>query len=318
MTIAVRGLVFALVAILWLVFLLTTYEWRPIAEVEWADIIFEAFRCVFTVALIFLVNRFQEKSLPIKLMLAGFTLVLIGEIHDFSEEIYYQPFLVSLLFENITYSLGIVLIAVGIFKLSDRHNRLLAKLRVEKSILHKKSTTDALTGAYNRTYFQEFSTHLLQHNRAGIDSGKEQVSLAILDLDKFKAVNDTHGHDIGDEVLQCLAKLIQSRLSPLETFIRLGGEEFLLLRQGDGKALVKLLNRAREDFSQLCIGCDRELDLKCTFSAGVTVMRPKETLRDAMKRADLRLYEAKQRGRNQVIAEGIHFATVVSEPKLAI
>ncbi|GAB5501303.1 MAG: hypothetical protein PsegKO_36140 [Pseudohongiellaceae bacterium] len=318
MTIVVQGLVFALVTILWLVFLMTTHEWRPIAELEWADIIFELFRCVFTVALIFLVNRFQEKSVPIKLMLAGFTLVLIGEIHDFSEEIYYQPFLVSLLFENVAYSLGIVLIAMGIFKLSDRHNRLLAKLQVEKSILHRKSTTDALTGAFNRTYFREFSSHLLQHNRTGIDSGKQQVSLAILDLDKFKAVNDTHGHDTGDEVLQCLAKLILSRLSPLETFIRLGGEEFLLLRQGDGKALVKLLNRAREDFSQLCIDCDQKLNLKCTFSAGVTVLRPGETLRDAMKRADLRLYEAKQRGRNQVISEGINFATVATEPKLAL
>lgn len=318
MTLLVRCLVFAVLAIAWLAFLLSTYEWRPVADIEWADIIFELFRCLFTVALIFLVNRFQEKSLPIKLMLAGFTLLLIGELHDFTEEIYYQPFLVSLLFENIAYSVGIVMIAIGIFQLSDKHNRLLTKLQVEKSILHRKSTTDALTGAYNRTYFQEFSANLLDNSRAAIDSGKEQIALAILDLDKFKAVNDTYGHDTGDEVLQCLAKLIQSRLSPLETLIRLGGEEFLLLRQGDGKALVKLLNRAREDFAQLCIGCDRQLNLKCTFSAGVTVLRPRESLRDAMKRADLRLYEAKKRGRNQVISEGIKFADVVTQQKLAV
>ena len=234
MTMVVRSLIFAVLATLWLTFLLTTYEWRPVADIEWADIIFELFRCLFTVALIFLVNRFQEKSLPIKLMLAGFTMLLIGELHDFSEEIYYQPFLVSLLFENIAYSVGIVMIAVGIFQLSDKHNRLLTKLQVEKSILHRKSTTDALTGAFNRTCFQELSANLLEKNRAAIDAGKEHIALAILDLDKFKAVNDTYGHDTGDEVLQCLAKLIQSRLSPLETLIRLGGEEFLLLRQGEG------------------------------------------------------------------------------------
>lgn len=317
MTLVVRSLIFGLLALLWLSYLLTTYPWRPAAELEWADIIFELFRCVFTVAMIFLVNRFQEKSAPVKLMLAGFSLVLVGELHDFSEEIYLQPFLVSLLFENITYSAGIVLLAIGIFKLGDQYNRLLARLQAEKSILHRKSTTDALTGAFNRTYFQEFSRNLLAHNRAAIDAGKEQIALAILDLDKFKLVNDTHGHDTGDEVLQCLAKLIQSRLSPQETFIRLGGEEFLLLRQGDGKALVKLLNRAREDFSQLCIGCDREFTLKCTFSAGVTVLRPGENLRDAMKRADLRLYEAKKRGRNLVIAEGINFTDVLPDQKLA-
>jgi len=318
LSIVLRSLIGGGLITLWLTFLLSTNDWRPMSELEWADIIFESFRCLFTVALIFLVNRFQEKTVPIKLMLAGFTLLLIGELHDFSEEIYYQPFLVSLLFENIAYSVGIVLIAVGLFKLSDNHNRLLAKLRVEKSILHKKSTTDALTGAFNRTYFQEFSASLMKENRAAIDAGTEQVSLAIIDLDKFKVVNDTYGHDTGDEVLQCVAKLIQSRLSPEETLIRLGGEEFLLLRQGDGKALVKLLNRAREEFARLCIGCDRELDLKCTFSAGVTELRPMETLRDAMKRADQRLYQAKQRGRNQVISEGINFADAAADQRLAV
>lgn len=298
-----QALLLLALATTWFVFLLADESLRPTAEIEWADTLFEGFRTTFTAALLFISCRFLDRSLPIRLLIWGFSLMLVGALHDFVEELFAMPFWVSLVFENATYSLGILAVALGIYLLTKRHNEVMEQLLLEKSELEEKSNTDALTGAYNRTFFQEYSESLLLEKQDAINAGELSYALGILDLDFFKSVNDTHGHDIGDRVLQCLSRLAMSRLTRLQHFIRLGGEEFLILHQGQESELLALLNRIRHEFHAMPIPLDSGELLHCSFSGGVTGLRSSENLHYALKRADENLYRAKHGGRNRIMTD---------------
>ncbi|MBM9514889.1 PAS domain-containing protein [Desulfogranum marinum] len=157
------------------------------------------------------------------------------------------------------------------------------------------ATTDSLTGAINR---RGFNTHL----GAIIASNSrypEETALLMLDIDHFKSVNDTYGHDAGDQVLIKLVQQLQSIIRKVDILARWGGEEFIILMPKTNKEkAVILAERIRQHIE------DYEFDHPqyITISLGLTSLEKYDTLESIVKRADDALYQAKQSGRNRVIA----------------
>lgn len=160
-----------------------------------------------------------------------------------------------------------------------------------RHLLWKQATTDALTGLCNRTGWQRDAA------RVYADAGKRASprSLVFFDVDHFKRVNDTWGHERGDEVLRLLGLAIAARLGADSYAARLGGEEFIVLMVDAAPVAVeRYAQRVREDFAQATS------ELGCTLSAGIVFAGPDEELAASMRRADHALYAAKQGGRDRI------------------
>lgn len=174
--------------------------------------------------------------------------------------------------------------------------------RVEQE-LRRMATTDPLTGLWNRRRFMELSEgELSRMRRYG-----RPVSVLMLDIDHFKAINDTHGHAAGDEALCLLADLCRSALRETDHLGRLGGEEFAVLLPEtalDEAADVAERLRRRLAASAFPLSCG--VTLRMTASIGVASCAADDTAIDrALGRADHALYRAKNSGRNQVVTEAV-------------
>lgn len=159
------------------------------------------------------------------------------------------------------------------------------------------ATKDSLTEAYNRRYFTErYREETERAKRSGTD-----FCIAIIDIDHFKAVNDTHGHQFGDTALRVISRLCMSSLRSYDTLARYGGEEFcMLLPETNGGQAEFLLNRLRAEISDSDI-TDGNTSARVTVSAGIAQKRPEDDMDTLFSRADKALYRAKETGRNRVV-----------------
>lgn len=156
--------------------------------------------------------------------------------------------------------------------------------------------TDPLTEMPNRRPLESQFKHLLNESV----QNETPLSLALVDIDHFKRVNDQHGHFVGDAVLRSIAKLLVAQAPPDSFAARFGGEEFALILPGAGvkdacEIVAQILRKLQ--------GCDLRFESTCltvTASAGVTLVGQDETWDSAFVRADKALYQAKSLGRNQV------------------
>jgi two-component system cell cycle response regulator len=171
-------------------------------------------------------------------------------------------------------------------------------LSARSQTLEQAALTDGLTGMQNRRYFDDALREYLQEFRR-ID---RPVGLMILDLDHFKQVNDTHGHDVGDEVLRAVATCLRGMTRYHDVVARLGGEEFAVVTPNmDVELLARFAERIRKAIANLSI-MSGNVRLKVTTSVGLAVWDHKESAEDFYRRADRQLYEAKKQGRNRVCA----------------
>lgn len=157
---------------------------------------------------------------------------------------------------------------------------------------------DSLTGLVNRRGFD--STMTLEVERS--TRFKTPLTLCIMDLDNFKAVNDTYGHPCGDEVLQAVASILLSEMRMIDTAARIGGEEFALLLPGTGLARAqKLLQRIQSVIKATVINCGPD-KLAVTMSMGVASYRGKlpPDPEKLLVEADKALYRAKRAGKNRI------------------
>jgi diguanylate cyclase (GGDEF)-like protein len=171
---------------------------------------------------------------------------------------------------------------------------------MHSDIQHRSDAViDQLTGLLNRKALSTRVSELTQQSQV---SG-EPVGLVVGDLDHFKAVNDTHGHAVGDAVLRDIAYLLRKQLRAFDLAYRLGGEEFLILLPGsDRDSAAELAERLREAVSAEPVG-----GLDVTMSFGVAASLRGETFDydPLFARADAKLYQAKQSGRDCVCVEGL-------------
>ncbi|BCE01107.1 GGDEF domain-containing protein [Marinicellulosiphila megalodicopiae] len=158
------------------------------------------------------------------------------------------------------------------------------------------SATDSLTGALNRYGLNNFVTDLFPNK---ILTG--EVSILILDLDHFKSINDSYGHNIGDVVLKKISKVIISIIRSSDGFCRWGGEEFIMFCPNtDESEATKIAHKIRKSISDLIFYTDNRVDFNVTVSIGVAQAYLNEHFDELFKRVDKALYVAKHSGRNRV------------------
>ena len=167
--------------------------------------------------------------------------------------------------------------------------------------LHRAATTDALTGLPNRRTITERASVLL----ALAHAGQQPFSVAVIDVDHFKAINDQHGHDIGDLVLQAVAASLRAHCRGEEVVGRQGGEEFVaLLPEADAAGAHRAAERLRTAVADQSVAVGPNTSLQVTVSIGIAT-GTSNSLPDfdtMLKRADMALYDAKANGRNRVCA----------------
>ena len=180
-------------------------------------------------------------------------------------------------------------------------NRRLAKELEEKEELEKhlkhQASTDPLTGLINRRYFFDTCIKEIEH-AIRYDT---RLSYLTIDIDNFKAINDTYGHPFGDEVIRSLAQQMVENSRTTDYVGRIGGEEFAILMPATGMdAAFHIADRLRENIAKHKIIFENKV-VQVTVSIGLSYYRKKDDdIQTIIKRSDKALYEAKESGRNKV------------------
>lgn len=179
--------------------------------------------------------------------------------------------------------------------LQDEHQRLQQALQTIRSMAHQ----DELTQLPNR----RAAMAALNERLMLWQSRQEPSCLIMLDIDNFKTINDSYGHDVGDAVLASLAQRLQTQLRPYDLLARFGGEEFIILLPGmrleEGAVLARRLCEQLAASPLL----QQPVRLQVTASFGITQLRAADTLHDWLRRADQAMYKSKRMGRNQCTAQ---------------
>ncbi|HEY1182138.1 MAG TPA: GGDEF domain-containing protein [Rhodocyclaceae bacterium] len=172
------------------------------------------------------------------------------------------------------------------------------RLMSELSQASEMVRVDPLTGALNRKGMEE----AMQREVARTRRHDAPLSIALLDIDNFKQINDTLGHRAGDLALQHLANVTREAIRPQDTLVRFGGEEFVILLPDTGmEDAVKAMERVQRELTRRYFMSDNN-KLLITFSAGVSVMANGEEASETIRRADQAMYLAKRAGKNRVMA----------------
>jgi len=197
-------------------------------------------------------------------------------------------------------SLYVELVATPIF---DEHGEVVQIIESHRDVSHHiqleneltlRATVDKLTQAYNRAKFDEELLRQFENaQRYGISLG-----VVMFDIDHFKMINDTYGHDAGDRVLSELSDVVRSHIRRYDIFARWGGEEFtILIPQSSSEALEKMAENLRGAIEAHAF----ETVGRITASFGATLVCKRDTVDTMMKRVDTALYRAKEEGRNRIM-----------------
>jgi len=165
--------------------------------------------------------------------------------------------------------------------------------------MHDMAHRDFLTGLYNRRYFLEKGAQLYDVARAS----SQAVAVAMVDIDHFKRINDTWGHDAGDDAIRSLANQLLEVFDVNAVVARLGGEEFAILMMGDAaEQALSLLEALRVSVEANAVESG-DVQIKQTISIGWVEGHAVESLASALTMADHRLYDAKTAGRNRIVGQ---------------
>lgn len=182
--------------------------------------------------------------------------------------------------------------------LTNLSNKVIEELEETKKELKEQAIRDYLTSLYNRRYFDEIAYELLELSKRD----GEDLSVIVLDIDKFKTINDTFGHALGDEVIKVLSKFIVTNKRESDVAARLGGEEFAILLPKTNKAQTFIISeKLRKKIEQNIISIGGK-EIKFTISIGISQVNIKKDkqISEAVDRADVALYKAKKSGRNRI------------------
>jgi diguanylate cyclase (GGDEF)-like protein len=188
---------------------------------------------------------------------------------------------------------------VMVDRLEDHISNLDKKVKEKTKALEKLVVTDALTQLYNRRYFSEISEEMyLLGKRDGTP-----LSMIMLDIDRFKRINDTYGHQVGDKVIMALSHCIKEIKRKSDIACRYGGEEFiLLLPKTEKEGALELSERLRQKIEERTVKLEDGKQVHFTVSIGVSEVDyvTDKNIEDVIRRADDAMYMAKREGRNRI------------------
>lgn len=217
-------------------------------------------------------------------------LTVVGVITDYTTTM--SPKWVHIFY--IFNSLLMVVVIVGFFAflfISFRHNE--RQLVNENDMLRDEVNTDTLTGLLTRRSFEGYFTERIEEY-----NNNKPFSVVMCDIDHFKAVNDTYGHDVGDIVLKEISGILKSSVRESDHVFRWGGEEFLILLATSADHAKDIMERCRLVIEQNVINHEGT-DIKVTISIGICEYQKSEKDYDVVLHADKALYESKNNGRNR-------------------
>ena len=195
---------------------------------------------------------------------------------------------------------AISVLATAVAQVMVAFGLIMLVLRRYSDKLSRLTMVDGLTGALNRVGMERMGERVLMRAR----QSQRSVSVVMVDADYFKAINDTYGHPVGDEVLRHLANILAAQVRPGDLVIRYGGEEFVLILDGssqeDARQVAERLRQVIEESHVAAGGADIRyrvsIGLSCSDKAG-------HALDELVSKADVALYRAKQEGRNRVCVD---------------
>ncbi len=192
----------------------------------------------------------------------------------------------------------LALLSLWVFELRREVRRQTDKIVKYNRELEKLATTDTLTGIYNRRFFYNLAPREFQKAKRG----HGDLSVIMMDIDNFKKINDTYGHDAGDEVLKSLALKSPSILRNFDLFARIGGEEFIILLPHTGlQDGIAIAERLRAALASEKVTLENKSSISYTVSMGVSsFISSDQSVDEIIKRADRGLYVAKNKGKNAV------------------
>jgi diguanylate cyclase (GGDEF)-like protein len=273
-------------------------------------------------------KRLRELSKPLGVAAAVFAVAFLGVTDyltgsELSFSIFYLlPISVTTLVAGGGAGLAISILSAGVWMVADltagaayshplipywnatvrlgyfcMHTLLLTFLATLIERMRDLGLRDPLTGAANWRYFQEIAQRELAVHRRE----KRPITMAYADLDNFKAINDTLGHDAGDEVLRTTAEVIQAQIRPADTLARVGGDEFaLLFPQADPPGAQVVLQRVKAALAETF--ASNKWPVSASVGA-VTFLALPSTVEALVKRADDLMYRVKRDGKNAVLHE---------------
>ena len=182
-------------------------------------------------------------------------------------------------------------------KKTEIRARVKTQLKLRQMIEHLEflASNDSMTGVFNRRKFFELANPLFNEK-------KENTFIGMIDIDYFKKVNDTYGHDVGDMVIKSVAKIVGELIDSKVIFARIGGEEFVLMcNHLEKTSFLNMLDSIRELIENFTLKYN-DSNINVTVSIGASeIDSTTKTIDELLKQADLSLYEAKSTGRNRVV-----------------
>jgi len=171
--------------------------------------------------------------------------------------------------------------------------------RILTSKLRESSLKDTMTGLYNRRFLEEFIDKIMNQAKRNEDT----YSVLMLDVDFFKDVNDTYGHDVGDTVISAIGTVLLNNIREADLAIRYGGEEFLvLLHNASKEGTLKVAQKIHQEFANLSFDVGNDKVIKKTMSIGISRFpEDAKSIWKCIKYADTALYVAKTTGRNKIV-----------------
>jgi len=196
----------------------------------------------------------------------------------------------------------VMLVALLLVAFLVYHNRKLSRMNKQleelQNKLQEQANRDPMTNLYNRRYFHEVTTNILEIAKRE----NKPFSLIMVDIDNFKNINDKYGHAVGDEVIKQLSSLLSKNVRSSDIVSRFGGEEFvILLPNTDLIGAENIAAKIRESVEKFQLYIDNKT-IHFTISLGVSCFLPSDdSIEDVLKRTDQALYKAKRNGKNQTV-----------------